>query len=73
MNGGTTMRYVKGDPYWITVRREQLCDACGTWIAKGDRGFWWPKGRRLECMICGESSSARFWSEVTDEITAGGW
>jgi hypothetical protein len=53
---------VKGDPYWLRAR-----------FPKKEGAFYWPKGKRLECAACGETSERRFQSEVQDEITSGGW
>lgn len=64
---------VKGDPHWITVRFAGECAGCGTVLRQGERAFYWPKGRRLECDVCGETSDRRFQAEVQDEFMSGGW
>lgn len=65
--------YVKGDPYWLTARYRGECAGCGTAIRKGDRAFYWPKGKRLECKTCGDVSDRRFVAECDDEVMSGGW
>lgn len=59
--------YVKGDPYWLTTRYPGTCAGCSAPIARGTRAFYWPKGKRLECPTCGETSDRRFLAETTDE------
>lgn len=67
------MYYVKGDPYWLNARYAGACKGCGAPIGRGDRVFYWPKGKRVECRLCGELAERRFLAEVQDEITSGGW
>ena len=64
---------VKGDPYWLTSRYAGTCAGCNATIARGERAFYWPKGKKLECGSCGETSSRRFEAEVQDEFMGGGW
>lgn len=64
---------VKGDPHWLTARYPGTCAGCAAPIRKGDRAFYWPHGKRLECAACGETSDRRFHAEVDDEWTSGGW
>jgi hypothetical protein len=59
--------YAKGDPYWLATRYPGACHGCGATIAKGSRAFYWPKGKRLECTLCGETSERRFLAEIADE------
>jgi len=59
--------YVKGDPYWLTARYPGACKGCGAAIRKGDRAFYWPKGKRIECTVCGDHSERRFLAETADE------
>jgi DNA-directed RNA polymerase subunit RPC12/RpoP len=67
-------RYYNRDPHWITTRYGGQCSRCSRQIARGERAFYWPSSRELECDHCGETSSARFEAEATDEATAaGGW
>jgi hypothetical protein len=61
------MRYVKGDPYWLTTRYPGAC-SCGAAIDRGERAFYWPKGKKLECAACGEASERRFLVETADEV-----
>lgn len=67
------MRYVSGDPYWLTAKYAGTCAGCGAPIAKGSRAFCWPKGKRIECATCGDASDRRFLAEVQDEHMSGGW
>jgi hypothetical protein len=63
---------VPGDPRWITARFHSACQ-CETVIAPGDRAFYWPRGKRLECAQCGDASERRFVAEVQDEVMSDGW
>jgi hypothetical protein len=67
---------VPGDPHRITTRRAGECAGCGVEIPAGVRAFYWPKGKRLECLNasgCGEAAERRFVADVEDEIASGGW
>jgi hypothetical protein len=51
----TTMyrrNYYQDDPRWIDIRYAAKCP-CGQEIRRGDRGFYYPKGKTLVCENCG--------------------
>ena len=56
-----------GDPRWIRTRFRGECAKCKRTIAKGDRAFYAPVGRTLQCSECGEQASAQFAAEAWDE------
>lgn len=57
--GGPSYR---GDPRWITVRYPANCYKCGRDIKKGDRAFYYPKGKNLYCdgAACGQAADRDF-------------
>ena len=61
------MTRYRGDPCWITARRDGECSKCQGPVKKGERAFWYPKGRDLLCEACGEPASARFNEAAWDE------
>ncbi len=59
----------KGDPMWITARFNSQCDSCGETVHKGDRAFYYPRGKKVygsRC-DCGERNNADFVAAVQDE------
>jgi len=68
------MRTYKGDPYWITTRYAGECSNCGEVIPRGERAFYYPKGRYLYCKHngCGDTAAADFNSCAMDEATYNG-
>lgn len=54
------------DPRWITARFNSDCP-CGQPIHKGEKIFYYPKGRKALCEKCGEKASAEFNSAAMDE------
>jgi len=55
-----------GDPYWTTVRFNSTCH-CGQPIRKGDRGFYYPKGKVMNCSKCSDKASSEFTAAAQDE------
>lgn len=54
------------DPYWLTARFPSLC-SCAKPIAKGERIFYYPKGKTALCPQCSETASSEFQNAVQDE------
>lgn len=56
------MRRYQGDPYWISVRRRDVCRRCKCEIKPGESAFYYPKGRALYCDSdgCGRACSLEF-------------
>lgn len=61
------MARFNGDPYWMTTRYPGECKGCKKAIRKGERAFYFPKGRRLLCGTCGDEADAKFRAEAWDE------
>lgn len=45
-------------PHWITAPYAGVCK-CGQGIATGDRVWYWPSTRTIECHACGTTSERR--------------
>lgn len=69
------MSYFKyaGDPRWITVRFDGVCQ-CGKPVRKGEKAFYYPKGKTLCGSGCGcaERAEADFNSCAQDEAFQNG-
>jgi hypothetical protein len=65
-------RYAK-DPRWLTVKYRCRCARCGTEIKPGQRGFYYPNGKKLLCDLpdCGKQASAEFEAAAFDESQNG--
>jgi hypothetical protein len=51
-------RTVSGDPYWITIKYPGHCHKCHAPIERGERAFYYPKGRYLFGEKCGHGAEA---------------
>ena len=40
---------IGGDPHWLTARFQSDCRRCGKSIRKGERAFYYPNGRVIDC------------------------
>ena len=70
------MARYKGDPHWITVRYAGTCRRCGRALRKGDRAFYYPRGKDMYCEPtgCGGVAESDFRSAAFDEsVTTGVW
>jgi len=62
-----------GDPHWIAVRHDDRCRACGRAIRRGERAFYYPRGKHVYCDgPCGATAAADFESAAFDESVANG-
>ena len=61
--------YYSGDPYWTTARFTSKCRNCGRVITKGERIFYYPKGKEVFCDLegCGHQESRSFEAAAQDE------
>lgn len=57
------------DPYWLTVRYKCRCNCCERTIVPGERAFYWPLSKTMDCSrdTCGGKSSSEFNAAVQDE------
>jgi hypothetical protein len=68
------MRRYAGDPYWTAARYASACTQCKRIVRRGERIFYYPKGRSVYCEQCGEGAAADFRAAAADEETyAGGY
>ena len=69
-------RSYSGDPHWITARYNSTCaqSGCTQAISKGERGFYYPRGKALYAEPCGhaDACSRDFASAAFDEDVMGG-
>ena len=71
-------RAYRGNPHWIIARYGGTCSGqgCEARICKGDRVFYYPKGKHLFAEPCGhaEDNAQDFESHSFDEAMAtGNW
>ena len=70
------MRYTKssytGDPHWITARFDGV-DVNQVQFRRGDRVFYFPRGKHIYAGAAGEAASQRFESERADEDVYNGY
>lgn len=60
---------MKGDPYWLIVRRQAQCAGCDRSIEKGSRVFYYPRTRSSFCEadLCGGRAARDFEAGRQDE------
>lgn len=65
---------MSGDPRWLTAKWPGKCSApkCGKPIAKGERVFYYPNGKRILCPACGEQGEREFTAAAFDDAQQGG-
>jgi hypothetical protein len=56
----------QGDPFWLTAKFAST-GRCGHEIKRGDRIFYYPKGKAAYCPQCSEARAADFNSAAADE------
>jgi len=61
------MRHYTGDPYWTLAKYPGTCRSCKAEINRGNRIFYYPKGRHTYCEICGETRYHDFIAGAQDE------
>lgn len=68
------MNRYSGDPYWLTARFGGNCSRCQRPVKKGDRIFYYPKGKTVLCdgADCGQEASAEFTAAAQDEALCNG-
>jgi len=60
-------RYRDMTPRWLEARWAGECSKCGDAIAKGERCFYYPTGKKLLSGECAEAASADYESIRFDE------
>ncbi len=55
------------DPLWITARYKSRCAKCPALIKPGDRVFYWPASKQVDCKACGTQEAIDFQAAVQDE------
>ncbi len=65
---------MRGDPYWLTVKRDDFCAKCHLPIKRGTRGFYYPLSRTLHCDRdnCGGQAARDFAAHAQDDAMIGG-
>ncbi len=61
------MKRYKGDPRRITARFNSSCVNCDAEIRKSESAYYWPQGRLIYCVVCGEPEFRQFESIAADE------
>ena len=62
------MQYYRDDPRWISTKFKGRCHRCGKVIKRGERAFYYPKGRHLFCDgPCGQAADTDFTACAQDE------
>jgi hypothetical protein len=61
-----------GDPRWLTAKYAGKCAKCGEPIAKGERIFYYPKGKATYSGECAAACDRDFESARFDEDVMGG-
>lgn len=67
------MRYPR-DPYWLNLRRRDVCAKCHAEMKPGERGFYYPNTKTILCDSdsCGGQASRDFAAAKFDESVYGG-
>ena len=58
---------MKNDPSQIKVRYTGKCATCGVTLPKGVNAYYWPIGRALYCLSCGDQPYREFLLSIQDE------
>jgi hypothetical protein len=61
-----------GDPHWTTARFTSTCCSCGGSIKKGEKIFYYPKGKHVYCHDCGRAAYEDFRAAAEDEYLESG-
>ncbi|SHK11863.1 hypothetical protein SAMN05444280_1754 [Tangfeifania diversioriginum] len=61
------MKNYKGDPRLINARFKSSCCNCEAEIRKGESAYYWPHGKMIFCLVCGEPEFREFVSMAADE------
>lgn len=60
------LRY-KDDPRIIKAKFKSKCKTCKCLIPKDVNCYYWPRGKHIYCLSCGESEYRSFLSSAADE------
>ena len=61
------MTRYQNDPREIKVKFAGACKKCGCRLPKGVNAFYFPNGKDLFCLPCGETSFRSFLESAADE------
>jgi len=61
------MGYQNNDPRVIKARFQSKCSTCKKTILKGDEAFYWPIGKKIKCIPCGQPDYNDFILNLQDE------
>ena len=61
------MTYYRNDPYWLQAKYPSRCAGCGQTIVRGERIFYYPKGKFVLSRACADAASREFESARADE------
>ena len=67
------MTKYKDDPRRITARFDSSCSNCEAEISKGEPAYYWPHGKLMFCIPCGEPEFRQFTSMAADEDAYNGF
>lgn len=61
------MKRYNNDPIIISAKYDSRCKTCRCIIPKGTNCYYWPIGRYVYCLSCGEGPYKAFQSDAADE------
>lgn len=51
---------MRGDPFWMKAKFSSQCAKCKKPIEKGTEIFFYPKGKKAYCAVCGKTAEQDF-------------
>ena len=62
------MRY-SNDPFSIKAKFNSKCSCCGSEIKKGDQCYFYPRGHKVECWSCSQTTRELMADERVNDMT----